>query len=692
MEPVPLQLRYEDLKQQINFHNHRYHVLDAPVISDTEYDKLLVELKQIETEHPDWVTPDSPTQRTGAAPSEKFEKVRHPRPILSLANAFGAEEARLWYERVCKLDDRIGKARFVVEPKIDGLSVVLHYRDGVFVQGATRGDGDIGEDITANLRTVKAIPLRIPVRHSGANRDGSLHLFSNGIQAGGKVPSYLVVRGEVFIPIQEFEKLNRKLEEAGEKTYLNPRNTAAGSLRQLDPSITASRPLTLLVYQVVYSEGGEVPSSQWEMLEWLKALGFPVTDVVSRFDDIGSAIGYTVSWDKRREELPYEADGMVIKIDDLDLAADLGFVGKDPRGAIAFKFPAREVTTQLLSIDVEVGRTGVLTPRAALEPVEINGVVVKNATLHNFDYIAEKDIRPGDRVLVKRAGEVIPYVIGPVTDARNGAELPYIPPSTCPACGQPVEHFEGEVAWYCVNAACPAQLVRNVEHFVSKGAMDITGLGIKIVEQLVAAGLVRDVADLYLLTREQLLGLEGFAYKKADNLLAAIATSKSQPLVRVLTALGVRGVGEVSARDLSVHFPSLDLLSGASEDQLQLVEGVGPNIAAGIVDWFSRERNMKVLDKLRQAGIWPEETVKAQQAAPGPLSGLTFVVTGTLPTFSREGVKEYIEQHGGKVTESISGNTSYLVLGETPGSKFHKAQALEVKIIGEEELRRLCGE
>ena len=690
MDTKSLRSHYDDLKSQIHFHNYRYHVLDTPVISDAEYDKLVVELRQIEAEHPDWVTPDSPTQRAGAAPSEKFEKVRHPRPILSLANAFGADDARLWYERVCKLDGRIGKARFVVEPKIDGLSVVLHYRDGVFVQGATRGDGDIGEDITANLRTVKAIPLRIPVQPGVANQEAGLPLFSNGIQAAIKVPSYLVVRGEVFIPIHEFEKLNRKLEEAGEKTYLNPRNTAAGSLRQLDPSITSSRPLTLLVYQVVYSEGGEVPSSQWELLEWLKALGFPVTDVVRRFDDIGSAIGYTVSWDKRREELPYEADGMVIKIDDLDLAADLGFVGKDPRGAIAFKFPAREVTTQLISIDVEVGRTGVLTPRAALEPVEINGVIVKNATLHNFDYIAERDIRPGDRVLVKRAGEVIPYVIGPVTDARSGAELPYVPPSTCPACGQPVEHFPGEVAWYCVNAACPAQLVRNVEHFVSKGAMDITGLGIKIVEQLIAAGLVRDVADLYILTREQLLGLEGFADKKADNLLAAIDTSKSQPLVRVLTALGVRGVGEVSARNLSVHFPSLDLLSVASEEELQMVVGVGPNIAAGIVDWFSRERNRKVLEKLRLAGIWPKGTIKAQPAAPGPLSGLTFVVTGTLSTFSREGVKEFIEQHGGKVTESISRNTSYLVLGESPGSKFQKAQELGVKIIGEENLMKLA--
>ena len=692
MESTPLQQRYADLKQQIHFHDHRYHVLDSPVISDAEYDRLVVELKQIEAGHPDWVTPDSPTQRAGAATSEKFEKVRHPRPILSLANAFGAEDARAWFERVRKIDDRVEHAHFVVEPKIDGLSVVLHYRDGVFIQGATRGDGEIGEDITANLRTVKAIPLRIPVGDNEADQGAGLPLFSGGRHAIIEVPTYLVVRGEVFIPIREFERLNRKLEEAGQKTYLNPRNTAAGSLRQLDPSITASRPLTLLVYQVIYSEGGEIPPSQWELLAWLKALGFPVTDVVRRFDDIGSAIDFTTTWDKRRDELPYEADGMVIKIDDLRLAADLGFVGKDPRGAIAFKFPAREVTTKLLAIDVEVGRTGVLTPRAALEPVEINGVIVKNATLHNFDYIAEKDIRPGDRVLVKRAGEVIPYVIGPVTEVRTGAEKAYQPPSACPACGQRVEHFEGEVAWYCVNAACPAQLVRNVEHFVSKGAMDITGLGFKIVEQLIVEGLVKDVADLYTLTREQLLGLEGFADKKADNLLAAIAASKSQPLARVLTALGVRGVGEVSARDLSVHFPSLDLLSMASEEQLQVVEGVGPNIAAGIVDWFSRDRNKKVLEKLRRAGVWPVGMGGGQFAPTGPLSGMTFVVTGTLPTFSREGVKDYIESHGGKVTDSISRNTSYLVLGEMPGSKLQKAHALGVKAIGEEELRKLCGE
>jgi DNA ligase (NAD+) len=691
---------YEQLKQELNYHIHRYHVLDNPIISDVEYDRMLVELRQIESEHPDWITPDSPSQRVGAVISEKFEKVRHPRPILSLANAFGAEDARAWFERICKLDDRVEKAQFTVEPKIDGLSVVLHYRDGVFVQGATRGDGEVGEEITSNLRTVRAIPLRIPVEQTKNERPG-IEAGSGQLSFLGQPssfvlhpPSYLVIRGEAFIPNRDFEALNQRLEEAGEKTYLNPRNTAAGSLRQLDPSLTAQRPLTLLCYQVVYSEGGKIPTSQWELLEWLKALGFPVTDVARRFEHIDEAIAYTETWDKRRDELGYEADGMVIKLDDLSLAAELGFVGKDPRGAIAFKFPAREVTTKLNEIGVAVGRTGVLTPYAVLEAVEIGGVVVERATLHNFDYIAEKDIRPGDRVLIKRAGEVIPYVIGPVVDARTGAEQPYEPPQTCPACGQPVEHFEGEVAWYCVNAACPAQLVRNVEHFVSKGAMDITGLGIKIVEQLIAEGLVKDVADLYTLARETLLGLEGFADKKADNLLAAIAASKAQPLNRVIAALGIHGVGEVMAADLSRVFPDLEALSQATATDLQQIDGVGPNIAEAIVDWFSRPANQNLLAKLKSVGVWPAggESSNANRQSSNAFSGLTFVVTGTLPTLSREGVKEFIEQHGGKVTDSVSKKTSYLVLGENPGSKHDKALSLGVPVIGEAELRKLAGE
>jgi DNA ligase (NAD+) len=680
-----LRSRYEELKSQIHFHNYRYHVLDAPVISDAEYDQLLNELKRIEADHPDWVSPDSPTQRAGAVPLDKFEKVRHPAPILSLANAFGADEARLWFERIRKLDERVASAKFTVEPKIDGLSVVLHYRDGIFVQGASRGDGEVGEDITANLRTVRAIPLRIPVQTEDRRPKTGTPLTPN------RPPSYLVVRGEAFIPIKEFEALNQKLEEAGQKTYLNPRNTAAGSLRQLDPSLTASRPLTLLVYQIVHSEGGDVPTSQWEILEYLRALGFPVTDVAKQFKDLEAAIAYTETWEDRRDDLPYEADGMVIKIDDLQLAGRLGFVGKDPRGAIAFKFPAREVTTTLQDIRVNVGRTGVLTPYAVLEPVEIGGVIVERATLHNFDFIAEKDIRPGDRVLVKRAGEVIPYVIGPVTEARTGKEMPYQPPRNCPACSQPVEHFEGEVAWFCVNAACPAQLVRNVEHFVSRGAMDIVGLGIKIVEQLIEEELVRDVADLYTLKKEQLLELEGFADKKADNLLNSINNSKNQSLARLITALGIHGVGEVMAGDLTRNFTDLDALAKAKVDDLQQIEGIGPNIAESIVDWFARSANQKLLKKLKAAGLWPEGRGGGLSAPSGALSGLTFVVTGTLPFLSRDGVNEFIESHGGKVTESVSRNTSYLVLGENPGSKLDKAKSLGVKIIDEAGLRKLTG-
>src|SRR5512138_223074 len=572
--------RYEELKQQIHEHNYRYHVLDAPIISDLEFDKLLNELKRIEAEHPDWVTEDSPTQRAGAQPADRFEKVRHPAPILSLANAFGADDARGWFERVKRVDDRVENAKFVVEPKIDGLSVVLHYHDGVFVQGATRGNGEVGEDITANLRTVKSIPLKIPV---GKPSDAPKTVLP---VVDLPVPRYMAVRGEAFMPVKDFEKLNQQLEEAGQRTYLNPRNTAAGSLRQLDPGLTAARPIQLLVYQIIHHEGGRIPTSQWELLGWLRSLGFPVTDVAKRFDDMETAIQYTEAWDKRRDELPYEADGMVIKVDDLNMAAELGFVGKDPRGAIAFKFPAREVTTKLLDIHVTVGRTGVLIPNAKLEPVEIGGVVVERATLHNFDYIAEKDIRVGDRVLVKRAGEVIPYIIGPVLEARTRKERRYVPPQVCPVCGQAVEHLEGEVAWYCVNVACPAQLVRNVEHFVSRGAMDIVGLGTKIVEKLIDTGAVKDVADIFTLKREQILDAVTRKDRKtkkeppgkiADNLLASIETSKSRSLQRLINALGIRGVGEVMAADLARAYTDLDALSKARMDDLLEIEGVGPN-------------------------------------------------------------------------------------------------------------------
>lgn len=669
-----LKQEYEKLKREVAYHNYRYHVLDSPVISDAEFDRLVNRLRQIEALHPDWVTPDSPTQRTGGAVAEKFTKVTHPRPILSLAAGFNEQDVRAWYERIRKLDERVERSAFVLEPKIDGLTVVLHYREGVFVQGATRGDGEVGEDITANLRTIRSLPLRIPVSPDGP-----------------EPPEYLVVRGEAFILIKEFEELNKKLLEAGERTYLNPRNTAAGSLRQLDPAITASRPLVLLTYAIVYAEG-KIPQTQWETLQYLRAMGFPVSDLTQYCRHFGDVLASLGSWLDKRDQLPFEADGVVIKIDDLRLADELGFVGKDPRGALALKFPAREVTTVLRDIVVNVGRTGVLTPNAVLEPVEIGGVIVKQATLHNFDYIAEKDIRIGDRVMVKRAGDVIPYVIGPVIEARTGKELPYWPPQVCPTCGQPVEHVEGEVAWYCVNSACPAQLVRNVEHFVSRPAMDIVGLGIRIVEQLVESGLVKDAADLYYLRKEDLLKLEGFADKKAENLLSAIANSRQQPLARLINALGIRGVGEVTAADLANAFRDLDSLSRATLEELQSVEGIGPNIAEAIVDWFARPTNRRLLEKLRTAGVWPIVSEAAPSKAGAALDGLTFVITGTLPNYSRDAAKELIQQYGGKVTDSVSGKTDYLVVGESPGSKLAKARELGVKVLDEAGLLALIRE
>ena len=671
MDDEKLNQELIEIRREIGFHSYRYHVLDAPIISDLEYDRMVNRLREIESQHPEWIAPDSPTQRVGEIAASKFVKVRHPGPVLSLANGFNVGDISAWYDRIAKLDERVKGADFVVEPKIDGLTVVLHYRNGIFVQGATRGDGIIGEDITANLRTLLAVPLRIPVDPNGP-----------------KPPAYLAVRGEVFILVNDFDKLNKRLEETGEKTYLNPRNTAAGSLRQLDPAITAKRPLTLLTYAIVAADG-EIPTRQWNVLQYLKALGFPVTEYAEFCPDFESMLKASAAWAERRDILPFEADGAVIKLNDLNLAIELGIVGKDPRGALALKFPAREVTTCLLDIGVNVGRTGVLTPIAILEPVEIGGVVVKQATLHNFDFISEKDIRIGDRILLKRAGDVIPYVIGPVLDARTGAERPFELPRICPACGQPVEHLEGEVAWYCVNAACPAQLVRNIDHFVSRGAMDLIGLGIRNVEQLIEAGLVRDVADLYTLTSSDLLKLEGFAEKKAENLLSAIAASRQQTLERLLIALGIRGVGEVMASDLARVFPNLAALNMASKDDLQQIEGIGPNIAQAIVDWFARPANQNLLIKLRQVGLDPQGEPRFMKTSDLTLHEMTFVITGTMPSLSREEAKDLIERNGGKVTDSVSKKTSYLVLGENPGSKLEKAKSLGVPILAEADLLAL---
>lgn len=676
---------YLNLVQEINYHNHRYHVMDDPVISDSEYDALLRQVREIEELQPEWIVEESPTRRAGSVVSSKFNKVEHANPVLSLANAFGAADAIAWFDRISKLDDRVAKSGFVVEPKIDGLSVVLRYQNGVFVQGATRGDGSIGEDITSNLRTVSGIPLRLPV-----DPKAKLSL---------PIPSELVVRGEVFMFNRDFERLNEELKESGQKTYQNPRNTAAGSLRQLDPSVTAKRPLAILVYQILHHSGGEIPTTQWELLAWLKQIGFPTADVSSRFASFKDAVNFTEQWETKRDELGYEADGMVIKLDDLTTSAALGFVGKDPRGAIAFKFPGREVTTTLLDIGLTVGRTGVITPYAILEGVNINGVFVERATLHNFDFILEKDIRVGDRVLVKRAGEVIPYVIGPITDLRNGTESAYSLPGSCPECGTNLEKIAGEVALFCTNSTCPARITRGIEHFVSKGAMDIVGMGGKIVEKLIESGAVKDVADIYALdkvtviealTQKDRKSEKDPPGKMAENLLKAIENSRSQPLRRLITALGISNIGEVAANDLADHFGDLDSIFSASADELTSIEGMGPTMAQAIRDWYLIEANRTVLKKFKKLGLWPTVSTRSGIVEKdGALNGMTFVVTGTLPTLGRDGVKELIESNGGKVTDSVSKNTSYLVLGEKPGSKHQKALKLNIPILSEAELYAL---
>ncbi len=674
MVPIHISTRVAELHKILHAHNYHYYVEQAPIITDHEFDQLLRELQEYEAAYPSLVTSDSPSQRVGGEVSEKFPKVAHPGPILSLGNAFGAEEAHDWAARIARLDDRVESTSFTVEPKIDGLTVVLHYENGLFVQGATRGNGEIGEDITANLRTIRSMPLRLPVAPD----------------ADVVVPTRLVVRGEAFLPVAEFEAMNEKLAAAGEKTYVNPRNTASGALRNLDTKVTASRPLTLLCYQVVLIEGVTL-TSQWETLEYLKALGFPVPAVSTLFDKIDDAVAFCVEWGEKRHALTYETDGMVIKVNPNDLYEDLGITGKDPRAAVAFKYPAEEVTTTLNDIGVNVGRTGVLTPYAILEPVAVGGVVVKQATLHNFDFIFEKDIRIGDRVLIKRAGEVIPYVIGPVEAARSGAEVVFEIPTLCPVCGELAEQPEGEVAVYCMNTSCPAQLKRVIEHFVSRGTLDIDGFGEKLAVQLVDEGLLSDVADVFTLTKEQLLTLDGFAEKKAVNLVAAIDVAKTRPLDRLLSALGIKGVGDVAATDLAKRFGSLDALQAASVEDLVAIEGIGPISAQFVADWFVKPSNQKLLDKLRALNVWPTQAVV--EASPDDealaFSGMTFVLTGTLPNWSRSDAKAFIEQHGGKVSGSVSKKTSYVVVGASPGSKAAKAEQLGIQLLDEAALQAL---
>lgn len=662
--------RAAQLSEELSTHIYRYHVLDSPVITDGEYDRLYAELVELERDNPELVTPDSPTQRAGAAPRDDLPKVRHPRPVLSLSNAFGADDLRAWRERIGRRPEMEGQEpAYTVEPKFDGLTVVLTYEDGLFVQGATRGDGDIGEDVTPNLRTIPWLPLRIPTEPDGP-----------------QPPPRLVVRGEALFPISAFEELNRRRIEAGEAAYINPRNTASGALRQLDSRVTAERPFMLYCYAILDADGS-LPGTQWETLEYMGALGFPVSEHKKRFDNLEDVIPYVEGWASKRADLDFEIDGMVIKIDDLALRNALGVVGKDPRGAIAFKFPAEERTTQLLEVQVNVGRTGVVTPNAVVEPVMVGGVTVSSVSLHNYDQIKEKDLRVGDTVIVKRSGDVIPYIVGPVEGARTGDEKGIRPPRKCPFSGDKLVRNEEEVALYCPNPACPERVARSIEYFVSRGAMDIDGLGEKIVRQLMDEGLVGDVADLYSLSGDDLLPLEGFAEKKVENLLEAIEASKTRSLTRLLTALGIKGVGGTVAALLTDAYPSLMDLSRASLEDLESIGGMGPITAGAIVDFFADAQNRQVLDKLAAAGVRMQ--AEAREAASEALTGLTFVITGTLPSMGRDEAKALIEANGGKVTGSVSGKTDYLVAGEKAGSKLDKAQDLGVPVLSEDDLRAL---
>ncbi len=672
---------------------HRYYVLDAPVVADAEYDRLFRALQAIEARFPALVTPDSPTQRVGGEPLEAFSKVEHPAPLLSLGNAFDADEIRAWYDRVVRgLEPDFGDVRpaLVAEPKIDGLALALTYEGGRLVLGATRGNGRVGEDVTAHVRTVRAVPLRVEVPPEAPAAD----LFS--APAGGGVPERIEVRGEVYLRRSQFERLNAALAAEGEKTFANPRNAAAGSLRQLDPKVTAGRGLSFFAYglgPVAAGTASGPPLTQAETLRWLGALGFPVNPEIQRFEDVEAAVAFCEAWAERRDGLDYEIDGVVLKVDRKDYQDVLGAVANAPRWAVAFKFPAREATTTLLDIERNVGRTGAIKPLAILEPVGIGGVTVSKATLHNADYISDRDIRVGDRVVVKRAGDVIPQVVGPIPEARTGSEEPWSLGEMCPACAEPLVQFEGEVDTYCVNAACPAQLRRLVEHFASRGAMDIRGFGEKVAVALVDEGLVRSLPDLYRLHehREELIALERFQEKKVDNLLAAVEASKDRPLARLLFGLGIRYVGSTVAEIITAEIPSLAALAETDQEALEAIHGIGPETAQSLVEWFDHAPNRATIEELRKLGVRTEEAPRAEAPPDGPLVGKTLVLTGTLPTLARAEAKARIIAAGGRVASSVSKKTDYLVAGDAAGSKLAKAEELGVEVIDEAALLAMTG-
>jgi DNA ligase (NAD+) len=664
--------RAGELRELLTRASHQYYVLDSPTISDAQYDKLFRELQDLEREFPECLTPDSPTLRVGAEVQSQLSKHEHLRPMLSLDNAFNDEELREWEERLVRMaGDDVAKSGYTAELKIDGTAVALTYENQLFVKGATRGNGAIGEDVTANLRTVRDVPLRL---HESAPK--------------GRIE----IRGEIYFPFDRFEKMNEARVRAGEPVFATPRNSAAGSLRQLDPAITASRPLRFFGYSVAAPDGVELPfETQTELLDAIAEWGVPVAPHRMRAKTLAEVEKWAYELEhKIRGELNFGIDGGVVKVDSLHLQDELGVVGgREPRWAIARKFAPDIAETKLLKIRVNVGRTGALNPYAELEPVEIGGVIVKLATLHNEDLIVSKDLREGDWVQVKRAGDVIPQIIGPIPDRRTGSEQAWRMPKNCPVCGTPATREEDESAIYCPNIGCPGRQLEGLVHFTSRGAMDIRGLSYARIEQLVGAGLVRDPGDLYALTKEQLLGLEGYADRGADSLIAAIEASKSQPLQRLLNALGIRHVGSIAAQLLAQHFGTLDAILSASADDILNVRGIGSTIAEGVVAYFSDPAGRALVEKLRSHGL--NFTEPRAVVAGGPLSGKTLVITGTLPNLSRAKATETIEAAGGRVTGSVSKSTDFLLAGDDAGSKLEKAKSLGVTIIDEADLLRRIG-
>ena len=661
--------RVNALREQLNLHNYRYYVLDSPLISDGEYDALLRELRAIEEERPDLVTPDSPTQRVGAPPSPEFREVQHPQPMLSLGNAFDDDDLAAWRRRAAALLETDAFA-MVCEPKIDGLAIALTYEDGRLVRGATRGDGLRGEDVTPNVRTINSVPLTL--------------------LGGSRAPARIEVRGEVYMPLDAFRELNEERAERGDPLIANPRNGAAGSLRQLDSRVTAQRRLNVWIYQLGWVEGVETPDTHSEVMAWLGELGFRINPEIRRFDTLEEVGGYYREWLAARFDKNYQTDGVVIKIDRLDYQRHLGFVGRDPRWAIAYKFPAEQAVTKLLNIGVNVGRTGSFNPFAVLEPVQVSGVTVRQATLHNEDDIRRKDIRVGDTVVIERAGEVIPQVVGPVVEARTGSETPFTMPEACPVCGAKAVREEGEAMHRCVNARCPAQQYERIRHFVSRAAMDIEGLGEKLVATLLDQRMIAEFPDIYRLTRDELAGLERMGEKSADNLIAAIEASKSRPLAAVLSGLGIRHVGGETAELLARRYGSLPKLMDASEEDLRSIPGVGPIVALAIAGHFSNEGNRQIVAALGEAGVVLESGEPAEGPGPQPFQGMRFVVTGRLEGFTRTEAESFIKGRGGQVTGSVSKKTSYVVVGEEPGGKRDDAERLGVPVISEDDLVELA--